>query len=136
LTSQLSVPLTSLAGARPGEHLITVRVTPEDLGPVTVRAHISATEVRIDLVSPTDAGREALRAVLTDLKRDLAATGLNANLNLSSGGQPDGGSRDSGRNLLQDPAQPRRPASSQHAAPPVLAQPTAPRAARGLDVIA
>jgi flagellar hook-length control protein FliK len=135
LAGQLTAPLSSLGSARPGEHLMTVRVTPEDLGPVTVRAHISATEVRIDLVSPTDAGREALRAALSDLKRDLAATGLNANLHLSSGNQSDSGGREPGRNPFPDPVQPARPAPARTAGAPAPATLTAPTAVRGLDVI-
>ena len=67
---------------------MTINVTPDNLGPVTVRAHISAGDVRLELFAPNDAGRDALRAILPDLKRDLAGTGLNANLDLSSGNQP------------------------------------------------
>jgi flagellar hook-length control protein FliK len=102
LAGQLSGPLFSLAGGKPGEHTMTINVTPDNLGPVTVRAHISAGDVRLELFAPNDAGREALRSILPDLKRDLAGTGLIANLDLSSGNQPGPQSGQQG-NPLGDP---------------------------------
>ena len=91
LNTQLAGQVYSLvAGNRPGEHTMTLSVTPEDLGPVTVRAHIGLDGVRVELFAPSDAGREALRTILQDLKRDLAAAGLGADLNLSSRESPDG----------------------------------------------
>jgi flagellar hook-length control protein FliK len=68
---------------------MTLSVTPDDLGPVTIRAHVGADGVRVELFAPNDAGREALRAILQDLKRDLASAGLGADLDLSSQNQPD-----------------------------------------------
>jgi len=99
LAGQLSGPLFSLAGGKPGEHTMTINVTPDNLGPVTVRAHISAGDVRLELFAPNDAGREALRSILPDLKRDLAATGPNTSLDLSSGNQPGPQSGQSGPQL-------------------------------------
>ncbi len=90
LASQISGPLGALATAKSGEHLMTVHVAPDALGPVTVRAHISADNIRIELYAPNNSGRDALRAALPELKRDLAATGMNASLDLASGNQPDG----------------------------------------------
>ncbi|MET1087708.1 MAG: flagellar hook-length control protein FliK, partial [Arthrobacter sp.] len=89
LAGQLAGPLFSLATAKPGEHTMTLRVTPENLGPVTVRAHIGAEGVRVELFAPNDAGRDALRSVLQDLKRDLASAGLGTNLDLSARSGPD-----------------------------------------------
>ncbi|WP_323102066.1 flagellar hook-length control protein FliK [Intrasporangium sp. YIM S08009] len=80
---QLSRPVLRLAAGAPGEHILTVRVSPEHLGPVTVQAHIGADGVRIELFSATDAGRAAVNAALPDLRRDLAGTGLGASLDLS-----------------------------------------------------
>jgi flagellar hook-length control protein FliK len=85
---QLSQPVARLAQAGPGEHLMTVKVTPENLGPVTVQARIGPDGVRIELFAPTDAGRAAVHAVLPDLRRDLAGTGLGASLDLSQRGAP------------------------------------------------
>src|SRR5699024_4353144 len=64
----------------PGEHMLTLRVDPDHLGPVQVRAHIGADGIRIELVGATDAARDSLRGLLTDLRRDLSATGMNATL--------------------------------------------------------
>lgn len=67
---------------------MTVHVTPDTLGPVTVRAHVGADGVRVELFAPTDAGRDALRAILPDLRRDLGSAGLSGTLDLSSQNQP------------------------------------------------
>jgi flagellar hook-length control protein FliK len=88
LAAQLAPSVLTLAASAPGEHVLTIRVAPENLGPVTVQAHIGADGVRIELFSPTDAGRAAMHAVLADLRRDLAGTGIGASLDLSDRGAP------------------------------------------------
>jgi flagellar hook-length control protein FliK len=67
---------------------MTLSVTPENLGPVTVRAHVSPDGIRVELFAPNDAGREALRSILTDLRRDLSGAGMNTSLSLSAQDQP------------------------------------------------
>lgn len=89
LATQLASPLFTLAGARAGEHLMTIQVNPDNLGPVTVRAVIGVDDIRIELFAPTDAGREAVRLILTDLRRDLAGGGLAASLDLSGKNAPE-----------------------------------------------
>jgi flagellar hook-length control protein FliK len=92
LATQLSRPLFTLATAPTGEHTIVVSVAPDNLGPVTVRAQVSADGMRVELFAPTDVGRDAIRAILPDLRKDIAGSGLNSNLTLSSQNQPtDGG---------------------------------------------
>ncbi|MFJ6028446.1 flagellar hook-length control protein FliK [Pseudarthrobacter sp. NPDC092424] len=91
LAGQLAGPVFSLAAGKPGQYTMTLSVTPENLGPVTVRAHIGAELVRVELFAPNDAGREALRSILQDLKRDLAAAGLGTTLDLSARSGPDDG---------------------------------------------
>lgn len=83
MLEQMRGPIGRLTAAIPGEHTFTVNVTPENLGPVTVRAHITGEGVRVELIGATDSARDSLRAILTDLKRDLQSTGLSAQLNLS-----------------------------------------------------
>ncbi|MEO7006988.1 MAG: flagellar hook-length control protein FliK [Terrimesophilobacter sp.] len=95
--TQLARPLFTLAGATFGDHTMTITVTPDNLGPVTVRAHITADGMRVQLFAPTDAGRDALRAVLPDLRRDLAGSGINSSLDLSSQNQPSGLGSESSR---------------------------------------
>ena len=91
---QLARPIFTLATAAPGSHTMTISVTPDILGPVTVRAHVSPDGIRIELFAPTDLGRDAIRAILPDLRKDLAGAGVGANLDLSSQNQPsDAGDR-------------------------------------------
>ena len=88
LAAQVSGPLVRLASAANGEHVVTITVTPDNLGPVTVRAHVSGEGMRVELFAPNDAGRDALRSILSDLKRDLSGAGVSANLDLSGQNQP------------------------------------------------
>lgn len=90
LAEQVRGPVLALRSAAPGEHVLTLKVTPENLGPVQVRAHIGAEGIRIELVGATDAAREGLRNLLTDLRRDLAGTGMNASLSLGGDSGPGG----------------------------------------------
>jgi flagellar hook-length control protein FliK len=95
--AQIAKPLFTIAGAAFGDHTVTITVTPDNLGPVTVRAHVTADGMRVQLFAPTDAGRDALRAVLPDLRRDLAGSGINSSLDLSSQNQPNGLGSESSR---------------------------------------
>jgi flagellar hook-length control protein FliK len=109
-----------MATSAAGEHIMTVRVSPDDLGPVTVRAHIGTDGIRMELVASTDAGRDAIRAILPDLKRDLSGQGLDARLDLSSGSQQQGSASD-GRgertSARHEPEQ-RRHQPQEHEQPP------------------
>ncbi|SDV99867.1 Flagellar hook-length control protein FliK [Arthrobacter sp. cf158] len=102
LAPQLATPLFSLASAAPGEHVMTMRVSPEDLGPLTVRAHIDGTGVRIELFAAGDAGREAVRHILPELRRGLEDSG--ASLSLSSHNSPPDAGKD-GHGTGQGPGQ-------------------------------
>ncbi|MEO6310266.1 MAG: flagellar hook-length control protein FliK, partial [Leifsonia sp.] len=93
LTEQIARPLLALATAPDGEHTLTLTVTPDNLGPVTVRAHVAGEHLRIELFAPNDASRDAVKQILTDLRRDLASQGLGAELDLSGKNQPDSGER-------------------------------------------
>jgi flagellar hook-length control protein FliK len=94
--AQLARPVFTLASAGMGEHSMTVAVNPENLGPVTVQAHISPAGIRVELFAANADGRDVLRQILPDLKRDLAGAGLNASLDLSSGNHPDSRQPDGG----------------------------------------
>ncbi|WP_396134517.1 flagellar hook-length control protein FliK [Citricoccus sp. I39-566] len=88
---QLSTPVVQVAGravALPdGTHLATVRISPEALGPVTLEATSRDGAIRLEITAATEAGRENLRVVLTELRRELAAAQPGATLDLSSGGK-------------------------------------------------
>lgn len=88
LQQQLTQPVLSLARQDNGDHTVVVRVAPDDLGPVTVHAQVSDTSVHIELFAPNDAGREAVRQILTDLRRDLNAAAGNASVWLSDQNAP------------------------------------------------
>lgn len=85
--TQVASPVFTLSAAGPGEHVLTVNVSPDNLGPVTVRAHVSGDGIRVELFAPNEAGREALRGILPELRRDLAGSGMSASLDLSEGNQ-------------------------------------------------
>jgi flagellar hook-length control protein FliK len=84
LQTQIAGPVFTLAQGTAGEQTITINVTPENLGPVTVIARASAGSMHIELFAPSDSGREALRVLLTDLRRDLAVAGIPTSLSLST----------------------------------------------------
>ncbi|MFK0400989.1 hypothetical protein ACIQTT_01530 [Microbacterium sp. NPDC090225] len=85
VATQVAPVVVSIAQRPAGSHQVTMTVSPDALGPVTVRAHIGRNgDVRVELVGATDAGREALRAIVSDLRRDLAAVMPHANLSLTS----------------------------------------------------
>lgn len=90
LHRQLAGPVASLVAAPDGGQTITVNVAPEGVGPVTVRAQLGADGMRVELSAPTDAGRDALRGLLPDLRRDLAAGGAGS-LTLAAGDGRDPG---------------------------------------------
>ena len=90
LQQQISQPVIRLAQAAPGEHTLILKVAPENLGPVTVRAQVGPEGLRIELFAPNEAGREAVRAILGELRRDLAGTGQAASLTLSQQDRPPG----------------------------------------------
>lgn len=88
VAAQVAPVVVSIAQRPSGTHQLTMTVNPDSLGPVTIRAHISAAgDVRVELSGATDAGRDALRTILVDLRRDLAAVMPHATL--SVGGAPD-----------------------------------------------
>jgi flagellar hook-length control protein FliK len=129
LANQLAKPIFSLQHAGAGEHVVTVTVNPESLGPVTVRAHVDAAGMRVELFAPTDAGRDAIRSILGDLKRDLAGQGLSSTLDLSSQNQPSDRRNQAAERGFGEPA-----AAARTAAPDP--QPTLHRPTSTLDVLA
>uniref|UniRef100_UPI00226B75B8 flagellar hook-length control protein FliK n=2 Tax=unclassified Curtobacterium TaxID=257496 RepID=UPI00226B75B8 len=89
LAQQLARPLFTLAQAGTGEHVVTVHLVPDSLGPVTVRAAVGAHGMHVELFAASDAGRDAVRQVLPDLRRDAAGSGVTTTLDLSSQNHPD-----------------------------------------------
>ena len=88
LSAQLAPPILALRSAGRGTHVLTLTVSPESVGPVTVRAHVTGGIMRIELSAPTDQGTDALQSMLSDLKRDLSQGGVTSALTIAS---PDSG---------------------------------------------
>jgi flagellar hook-length control protein FliK len=111
LAGQLSRPLLALRSAGNGDHVMTINVTPDNLGPVVVRAHVSGDSVRIELVAPTDQAREAIKAIMPELRRDLFQAGGQTSLDLSSsGGRGGDGTFRESDSAPRQPEQFRQPA--------------------------
>lgn len=152
LHAQVAGPVVALAEAGDGDHVLTLSVTPENLGPVTVRAHVAGGDLRIELYAPHDTGREALRAIVADLRRDLAGiAGGASSVTVADAGAPGAGvdGRD-GRGATADgsgarrdpqepgahdraPARPHRGATEPETEPTVIGRTYG--AARRLDVL-
>ena len=95
IAAQVSPTVIAIAQRPSGTHQLTMTVHPESLGPVTVRARIGAGgDVQVELLGATDAGRDALRAIVADLRRDLAAVMPNASLSLASSSAGETGAHD------------------------------------------
>jgi flagellar hook-length control protein FliK len=121
LSEQIGRPILDLRGAAHGEHIVTVRVTPDNLGPVTVRAHVSGDGIRVELFAPTDQARDALKAILPDLRRDLAQSGPGSSLGIAAGdaGTSGGGAAGAGRDRREEaPARPFAERMDPRPAPP------------------
>lgn len=128
LAAQVAPAIVHIAQRPAGTHQITLTVAPEATGPVTVRAHIGpGGEVRIDLAGATEAGRDALRALVGDLRRDLAAVIPHAHLSVGSALTADAGTGDRGASggMGSDPSETGRGSRSDDTAPPASARPPA-----------
>ena len=150
LLPQLVAPVVALAQAPDGEHHLTLTVSPENLGPVTVRAHIAGGTIHIELHTPSDLGREAVRVILADLRRDLAAVAPHASLALSpsddapgsatpqgsSNGQGSGGATSANGGHSRPDASPHRDGGDPHSRSTPRAAPadTPPSAAPALSI--
>lgn len=150
VAAQVAPALISIAQRPAGTHQLTMTVNPDSLGPVTLRAHISAGgDVQVELVGATDAGREALRLIATDLRRDLASVMPHATLSLGQGsaadasgdrsGSPTGGDlpgdRGSDRGTARDQPSGGRPAA-EHDRPRIIQTTSRAVVGEGLDIFA
>lgn len=150
VAAQVSPVIVSIAQRPAGTHQLTMTVNPDSLGPVTLRAHIGAGgEVQVELFGGTDAGRDALRMIATDLRRDLASVIPTATLSVAQGALDDGGAgrsstgdggasadQGAGREPRPDARGERRPGEHASGAAP-RPQTTAPAAiGAGLDIFA
>jgi flagellar hook-length control protein FliK len=73
---QLAERIAPLGKGPDGVHRLTIHLNPEHLGPISVTAEVRGGDIHLHLAGATDAGREALRAALPDLKKELLGSGL------------------------------------------------------------
>ncbi len=140
LAAQLTPPIAALAARGNGEHVVTVRVTPENLGAVTVRAHVVDGSMKVELFAAEPHGRDALSAMLPDLRRDLAGTDGAGSATVGLGGEASARSDARGSGSERGSAGSGRPGAAPSAAPApssTARSPWRPAPAAGrLDVLA
>jgi flagellar hook-length control protein FliK len=84
--AQVAMHIAPLRPDADGIHRLTVHLHPVDLGPVQVVAEIRDGDISVRLTGGTDAGTEALRSSLDDLRRELTDSGFrNCSLDLRQG---------------------------------------------------
>lgn len=148
IAAQVAPAIVHIAQRPAGTHQITLTLSPDAIGPVTVRARIGpGGDVRVDLSGATEAGRDALRAMVADLRRDLAAVMPHAHLSVGSALSADTGAGERGApggdGSLPDPSGRGRGARPDDIAPSESARrPTRPLPApshavvgAGLDIV-
>ncbi|MCP1430091.1 hypothetical protein J3D45_002589 [Microbacterium foliorum] len=148
VAAQVSPVVVSIAQRPAGTHHLTLTVNPDNLGPVTLRAHISAAgDVQVELSGATEIGREALRTMLVDLRRDLAGVMPHATLSMGvgagaespsdRGGQPGAGGAAGDPSASESDGRPRQhPESDPGRTSPGVIPTTTIAAGAGLDIFA
>ncbi|MDP9394576.1 MAG: flagellar hook-length control protein FliK, partial [Actinomycetota bacterium] len=76
VSSQLVARIAPLRESADGIHRLTMHLHPADLGPVQVVAEMRSGVLSLQLAGSNDLAREALRAALPDLRRELAEAGV------------------------------------------------------------
>lgn len=99
VATQLGRQIAVLRNAPDGSQTMTLVITPEDLGPVTVSVTATAGTLDLTLHGSSELGRHALLDALPDLRRDLEGAGLSLN-KLDVGTSTDPGSRSAQQQLL------------------------------------
>jgi flagellar hook-length control protein FliK len=112
--AQVAAPVIPLRADGDGIHRLTVQLHPADLGPVNVLAELRGGDIHLHLAGATEAGREALRAALPELRRELEQAGFQAT------------SLEVAPDLLRNPDHGRQPgqqaADPQHHTEPAIAE--------------
>jgi flagellar hook-length control protein FliK len=94
VAAQLGRHIAVLRNAPNGSQTMTVVITPESLGPVTVSVTVTDGTLDLTLHGAHEAGRHALRDALPELRRELEGAGLSFNTL-----EVDTSSRDAGASL-------------------------------------
>jgi hypothetical protein len=75
--AQVALKLAPLRTGPDGTHQLTIHLNPENLGPISVIAQVRGDELSVQLTGGTEAGRDALKAALPELERELRDGGFN-----------------------------------------------------------
>jgi hypothetical protein len=70
---------------------MTLRVEPEAIGPLRIVAEVRGEHIRVELMGLGEFARDVLRSALPDLRRELVAAGMQAQLDLATGDRDFGG---------------------------------------------
>lgn len=84
LPQQISAPVHSFVVDPDGDHTLVIKLAPEHLGPMTVKATIENGQTRVELIAPNDTSKEAIRSHIGEIRRDLAVSGLSAVVNVTT----------------------------------------------------
>jgi flagellar hook-length control protein FliK len=76
LAEQVLSRVSPLRRGPDGTHVLTLRLHPEDLGPVTLVAEVHRGSLRLELTAAVPAAQEALKQAAGDLRRELADAGF------------------------------------------------------------
>ena len=93
VAAQLGRQLAVLTNAPDGAQTMTLIVSPDELGPVSIQATITGGSLDLTLHGAHEHGRHALVEALPDLRRDLESAGLSVN-RLEVGADATGGDTD------------------------------------------
>nr|WP_240948376.1 flagellar hook-length control protein FliK [Planosporangium mesophilum] len=74
--TQLAERLAPLQKGPDGVHRLTIHLNPGDLGPIRVTAEVRGGDIHVHFAGATDAARDALRAALPELRKELQASGF------------------------------------------------------------
>ncbi|GIJ52518.1 flagellar hook-length control protein FliK [Virgisporangium aurantiacum] len=123
--AQLALRLAPLRAGPDGTHQLTILLHPAELGAVSVVATVKGDQLSVQLTGATEVGRDALRAALPELERDLRDGGF-ATLTLNVRDAPPPDPRPAWATpTAPQPAQPAQPAQAAQPAQPTQVAPGA-----------
>jgi len=101
VATQLGRQIAVLRNAPDGSQTMTLVITPESLGPVTIAVTVTDGTLDLTLQGSSEHGRHALLDALPDLRRDLEGAGLSfSKLEVGASNDPGSGARSAQQQLL------------------------------------
>jgi flagellar hook-length control protein FliK len=135
LAAQVAMRIAPLRLDADGVHRLTVNLHPVDLGPVQVVAEIRNGTINVQLSGSTEAGTDALRSAMDELRQELEQSGFGSTtLDLRQGPNQQEQPREQVRPGWDNGRGRPGPETASAAAPPTPAGPSTPDADGRLDV--